>query len=311
VKYCFYALLWAGTAMAQSTAVLLTPDLNGRSVEAALYTSNDGDRTQLDQSINGRLVPLQKSETRILSQSPNARSTEIVVRKYDPTGQLASSERTVTDEQKSPNGSVIHATIYRSDANGNFQESERRTIESQTQGATTTSNVTISRPGLSGSFEVAEKRNIVTTAEANATHETESIQRPAQNGQLAEAARQIREEIKAGGKVTSTTTSYEPNFSGQMSLALQQVDTTTKAPDGSAVTQRNVYAPSVYGIARDDRATAKLREQEVIVRQEKNGAVTETTTVSRPTLADPNLLGPSSVASELVCTGKCQGPLQP
>ena len=54
-----------------------------------------------------------------------------------------------------------------------------------------------------------------------------------------------------------------------------------------------------------------LKEQEVIVRKEKNGVVTETTTVSRPLLADPNRLGAPSRVSELVCTGKCEGPLQP
>jgi hypothetical protein len=304
-------MLSVGLVMAQSAAVLLTPDLNGHNVEAALYTASDGDHTQLDQSINGRLVPLEKSDARVLSESPNGRTTETVVRKYDPTGVLASTERIVTDEQKTPSGSVIHATIYRSDLNGNFQESERRLIESETQGATTTSNVTISRPGLGGSLEVAEKRNIVTTVEANTTRETEVVQRPAPNGQFVDATRQVREETKAADKMTSNTASYEPNFDGQMSLIRQQVETTTKAPDGSAVTERNTYAPSQYGIARDDHGGPKLQEQEVIVRHEKNGGVTETTTVSRPTLADPNLPGPSTVVSDLVCTGKCQGPLQP
>jgi len=33
--------------------------------------------------------------------------------------------------------------------------------------------------------------------------------------------------------------------------------------------------------------------------------------VSRPTLQDPNRLGPSSPVSEFVCTGKCDGPLKP
>jgi len=297
--------------MAQSDSVLLTPDLNGRSVEAALYTASDGDHTQLDQSINGRLVPLQKSDTHVLSESPSGRTTETVVRKYDATGALASTERTVTDEQKSPNGSVIHATIYRSDLNGNFQESERRLIESQTQGATTTSNVTISKPGLGGSLEVAEKRNIVTTVEANTTRETEVVQRLAQSGQFVDATRQVREETKAGNKMTTNTAIYEPDFDGRMSLSRQQVETTTKAPDGSAVTERNTYAPAPYGIARDDRGGSKLLEQEVIVRHEKNGGVTETTTVSRPTISDPNLPGPSTVVSDLVCTGKCLGPLQP
>ena len=104
MKYCFYSLLYAGLAFAQSNITEFVPDLNGRSVAAAAYTAKDGDRTELNQSINGRQVPLQTSETRVLSDGPQGRTTETVVRKYDATGQLASTERTVVETQKRPNG---------------------------------------------------------------------------------------------------------------------------------------------------------------------------------------------------------------
>ncbi len=314
MKYCFYYLFGAGLAFAQATqssANLRMPDLNGRLVEAGAYVAKDGDRTELSQSINGRTVPLQKSDTRVLSEGPNGRTTETIVRKYDPNGQLASTERTVAEEQKRPNGLVVHATVYRSDVNGRLLESERRTIETQTQGTTTTSDVTISRAGLSGSFQVAEKRNIVTTTGTNAVKVTEVVQRPSQSGQMVETTREVQEQTTAGDKVTATTASYEPDYTGKLNLIRQQVATTAKAADGSTVTERNVYAPSVYGIARNERDTPKLQQQEVVVRREKNGVVTETTSVSRPTLADPNRLGESKAISELVCTGKCAGPLQP
>ena len=313
MKYCLYSLLCAGSALAQSEAVLLTPDLNGRALESAAYVAKDGDRTELTQSINGRQVPLEKTDVHVLSETPSGKTTETLVRKYDATGQLISTERTVSVEQKTPTGSVTNATIYRSDLNGGQQEAERRTIESQTQGATTTTDVAISRPGLGGSFQVAEKRNIVTVAnkDAGSVQETEVVQRPDQNGQLSEAAREVREETKAGDKATSNTAHYELDYTGKMNLIRQQVETTSKSPDGSIVTQRDTFAPSIYGVARSDDGAPKLREQEVIVRRENNGVITEKTTVSRPTLQDPNRLGPASPVSELVCTGKCAGPLQP
>jgi hypothetical protein len=317
VKYCFYLILYAGLfaaiGAAQSTSVLLTPDLNGHTVESAAYIAKDGDRTELTQSINGRQVPLEKTDTHVLSEGPNGKTTEIIVRRYDGAGQLASTERTVTEEQKTSNGSVIHATIYRSDLNGTFQEAERRTIESQTQGNTTTSDVAISRAGLNGSFVLAEKRNIVTVTnkDAGSVQATEVIERPTTNGQFAEAAREVREQNKAGDKVTSNTANYELDYTGKMNLIRQQVKTTSKSPDGSVVTERNTFAPSIYGVARSDDGAPKLREQEVIVRRDNNGVITEKTTVSRPTLQDPNRLGPASPVSELVCTGKCAGPLQP
>ena len=256
-------------------------------------------------------MPLEKTDVHVLSEGPSGKTTETIVRKYDATGQLASTERTVSEEQKTPTGSVINATIYRSDLNGTLQEAERRTIESQTQGSTTTADVAISRAGLNGSFQVAEKRNIVTVAnkDAGSVQETEVVQRPDQNGQLAEAAREVREQTKAGDKVTSNTAHYELDYTGKMNLIRQQVETTAKSPDGSIVTERNTFAPSIYGVARSGDGGPKLREQEVIVRRENNGVVTEKTTVSRPTLQDPNRLGPASPVSELVCTGKCAGPL--
>jgi len=315
VKYCFCSLLCAGVLLAQSagnsTSALLVADLNGNRVESAIYTAKDGDRQELTQSINGRKVPLQQSETHVLSEGPNGRTTETVTRKYDATGQVASTERTVVQETKNPNGSVIHATVYRSDLNGQMAESERRTIQTQIQGATTTSDVTVSRPGLNGSFDVAEKRNIVTNTDGKTVHETEVVQVPAANGQLLETLREVRDQTTVDGTTTSTSARYEPDFTGKMSLARQQVSTTKKAADGSSVTEVDLYAPAAYGIARDQNATAKLREQEVTVRRESNGTVTETTTVSRPTLQDPSRLGPSTTVSELVCKGKCDGPLKP
>jgi hypothetical protein len=311
VKYCFHSLLYAGLAFAQSNITEFVPGLNGRSVAAAAYTAKDGDRTELNQSINGRRVPLQSSETRVLSDGPQGRTAETVVRKYDATGKLASTERTVVETQKRPNGATVHATIYRSDVNGQMQEDERRTIETQADGPTAHTAVTVSRPGLSGSFEIAEKRNVVSTADGKTLHETEVIERPLQAGQFAEVGREIREQATVGGQTTSTITNYEPDFTGKMSLIRQQVANITKASDGSMVTELDLYAPSAYGIARDQSATPKLKEQEMIVRKEKNGVVTETTTVSRPLLADPNRLGPTQPVSELVCTGKCEGPLQP
>ena len=315
MKYCFYSLLCAGLALAQSTGSsttsLIVPDLNGNSILTAVYTAKDGDHQELAESINGRKVPLQKSETHVLSDGPSGKTTETLTHKYDATGQLVSTERTVVDEKKLPNGAVIHATTYRSDLNGQMTESERRTIESQTQGATSTTDVTVSRPGISGSFDVAEKRSVVSNADGKTLHETEVVQVPAANGQLMEAALLVRDQSTVNGTTTSTEARYEPDFTGKMSLAGQQVATIQKEADGSLVTQVDHYAPAASGIARTENRAPQLKDQEVIVRSEKNGVVTETTTISRSTLEDSNRLGPSSPVSELVCTGKCDGPLKP
>ena len=127
MKYCVYSLLSASLVLAQSngrsTTALFVPDLNGNRVEAAAYTAQDGDRKELTQSINGRKVPLQQSETHVLSDGPSGKTTETLTRKYDALGQLVSTERMVVEEKKLPNGAVIHATTYHSDLNGQMAES--------------------------------------------------------------------------------------------------------------------------------------------------------------------------------------------
>jgi hypothetical protein len=321
VKYCFYPLLLAGLALGQSgtgqsnttqsDTTQYTTDINGHRVIQAQAVTRDGERTELTQSINGRVVPLARSETRVLSEEPNRRVTETVVRHYDTTGQLASTERTVSEDQKRANGSLLHATVYRSDANGRLAEAERRTIETQNQGTSTTTAVTIARAGLSGSFETTEKRQVVTTIEGNTTRESEVIERPSQSsGQFYEAARQVREETKAGNKTTSSTVMYGLDYAGKMSLIHQEAASTVKNSDGTLVTERNLYAPSTDGVARDQQGRLKLLEQQTIVRKESGATVTETAVVRRATLADSNRLGEASVVSDLVCSGKCEGPLQ-
>jgi hypothetical protein len=311
VKYCFLALACGAFAFAeQSNSIIYMTDLNGHVVPEAQYLAHDGDKAQLTESINGRQVPLQSSETRVLTNEPNHRVTETIVRKYDPTGSLVTTERTIADEQKSPSGSTVHATVFRSDLNGHMQESEGRVVETRIQGATTTAAVTISRPGLNGSLEPVEKRDVVTVTEGDTIHATENIERRSGNGgDFAEAARQVREETKTPGKTTSSTAFYELDYQGKMALSRQDVATTTKTGPGAEVTELEVYSPSVYGIAREGDGPPKLREQQTTERRESGGTVTETTTVRRATISDPNRLGDAATILTVVCTGVCKGPL--
>jgi hypothetical protein len=126
-----------------------------------------------------------------------------------------------------------------------------------------------------------------------------------------EISRQVKESTKTDAMSTASTVHYELDYRGNMSVIRQEMATTTKRSDGSEVTELNLYAPSVYGVARVQEGESKLREQQLIVRKATDGTVNETTTVRRPTLADPNRLGDPTVISNLVCTGKCQGPLKP
>jgi|SRR5579863_1212524 len=307
MKYCLYALVAAAVGLAQSDTATYITDINGHRVEVTSTVSpRDGEYTELSQSVNGRKVPLEQTETHIVSKGSNQTVTETIVRKFNQTGQLISTERTVQDEQKHGSGSTIHATIYRSDINGALHEDERRVIETQTQGPATTSDVVISRAGTTGSFDPVEERKVVTTGDANATHENETVYRPSQGGQFYEAQREVRDTQKVGNKTVENAATYQLDYTGKMQLVSQTQSTTTKASDGSEVTEMNVYERNSLGRPRDEQDGQKIDEQRIIERTKgPNGAVIETTTVRRPTLADPNHLGEPRQISETICTGKC------
>lgn len=306
MKYCLCALLAAVTGLAQSNTAAYITDINGHRVEVtSSVTTRDGEHTELSQSVNGRTVPLEQTETHILSKG-NPTVTETIVRKFDRTGQVISTERTVEDEQKRANGSTIRATIYRSDTNGRLLEDERRVIETQVQGTATTSDVVISRAGASGSFDAVEKRKVVTTGDAKATHENETVYRPSQTGQFFEAQREVKDIQTAGNRTVENAATYQIDYTGKMQLASQTVSTTTNASDGSEVTEMNIYERNSLGRPRDEQGGQKIDEQRIIERTKApNGAVIETTSVRRPTLADPSHLGGPREVSETICTGKC------
>jgi hypothetical protein len=306
MKYCLYAMVAAAAGLAQSNTATYITDINGHRTELTSSASaRDGEHTELSQSVNGRKVPLEQTETHILTKG-NPTVTETIVRKFDRTGQMISTERTVQEEQKRGSGSTIRATIYRSDTNSRLLEDERRVIETQTQGTTTTSDVVISRAGPTGSFDPVEKRKVVTTGDANATHENQTVYRPSQSGQFFEAQREVKDFQKAGNKIVENAASYEVDYTGKMQLVRQTVSNTTKASEGSEVTEMNIYERASLGRPRDEQAGQKIDEQRIIERTKgPNNSVTETTTVRRPSLADPSHLGEPRQISETICTGKC------
>jgi hypothetical protein len=306
MKYCLCALVVAAAGLAQSNSATYITDINGHQVEAtSSVTTLDGEHTELSQSVNGRKVPLEQTETHILSKG-NPTVTETIVHKFDRAGQMISTERTVEEEQKRAGGSTIRATISRSDTNGSLREDERRVIDTQVQGAATTSDVVISRVGVTGSFDPVEKRTVVTTGDAKATHETETVYRPSQSGPFVEAQRDEKDIQKDGNKTVENAAVYQVDYTGKMRLVSQTLSTTTKASDGSEVTEMNVYERNSLGRPRDEQTGQQIDEQRIIERTKgPNGAVIETTAVRRPSLADSSRLGEPNKISEIVCTGKC------
>ncbi len=305
----YYALFAAASlAAAQSTTNTYTTDINGNRIVAASVVSTDGEHAEVTQSINGRKVPLEQTDERVISKDANRTVTEKIVRKFDANGNLASTERVVTEQEQRPSGSSVRSTTYRSDINGGMREAERKTVDTETQGAVTKVQSVVERPGINGSLQAVEKRNAVTESSPDKSHEDETVYRLNSNGEYSAAVRNVTDTTHSGNQTTTKTAEYEPLAdASKMQLARQEVTTTTTQPDGSQVSEVDFYRASVPGLARDPNSPPQLIEQQTIRRGQAAGAVTQTVDVRRPTANDPNKLGPSERISETVCKGKCDG----
>lgn len=310
MKYCLLTLIPAAL-FAQSVATTYTVDINGRRVEASSFASSKaGEKTEISQSINGKLVPKERTETRVVSEAPSEKVTESFDWKFDSNGQLISTERVLTTERKTAGGgSSTEAKIYRSDVNGAMQEAERQIIETRPQGrGTTESDVTVARPSSNGGFENVEQRKIVTITEPNRTHEEQTVYLKSTSGDFVEKRRTRTDSRKSGDKTEATVTNYEADYTGRMALLNQETSTTVASKDGRQVIERDIYASASDGIPRDEQGGQKIKEHQTIVRAPGPGAtVTETVSIQRPTLADQTRLGAPVQISETVCTGKCEG----
>jgi hypothetical protein len=101
--------LAGAAALAQpSTITTYISDINGRSEEASSIQtsgqSSDHTRTERWQSINGRSIPLEQVEERVIQEGPGGKVTERLAKKFSPTGEPASTERIITEERKTTSG---------------------------------------------------------------------------------------------------------------------------------------------------------------------------------------------------------------
>ena len=180
---CFLTVL-ASFACAQNEKTIYTTDLSGNRVASAMNENTENSHRELSQSVNGRTVPLEATDTRIISKSGNRTVTETITKKFNPNGGLGSTERLVTETESLPNGGknqTLH--YYGSDVSGETTEFERRQVQERVQGSSRTTDTVIARPGLSGAFETTEKRTAKTDVAGARTETNETVYRVSQNGE--------------------------------------------------------------------------------------------------------------------------------
>lgn len=294
--------------------VTYVPDVNGRRsvtarVDASQQPGQSGRMTSIE-SINGRRVPVESVEERVVSEKEGERIVETVIRRFDPTGNLTQIEKIQRQETTGPDGERIERTrIERSDLNGRLWPVERSVSRTVRQGARLITETQVERPSADGGFAVAEKRLTAETLRPDGADREVTVQEAGQGG-FRVVARHVSEIRRQGGIETERTTFYDSARTGRLEPVGEKHVELVRRADGSAVSLVSLYGVAAPGRTAEAGRLA-LREQQRIERfAGPGGARIERLSLRRPSLADQRL-GPFEPASETICTGDCDDPPRP
>jgi hypothetical protein len=287
-------------------------DVNGRRVsdgpQVHLTKSPEGfQKTETMQSVNGRMVPIERVEERVLRDDASGRVVERLIRRYDQTGNPTTPVKQTIEEEKRPDGSsTTQTTTYRGDVNGSMQLIEKAVTQSTKSASGDASDTVIQRVTGNG-LETVEKQSKVTVKDANGFRADETTVRKDGNGGFYTAVRKTTEHIEQGSQATDNTAQYEANPAGTLQLQSQTVSTTVKRPDGSKEAVVDIFGQHAPGTAPSDTGKLQLQEQQLIqTTPGPNDSLVETLSVRRPTVSDPKTLGPARQLSQTVCQGNCK-----
>ncbi|HYL39359.1 MAG TPA: hypothetical protein VEV17_25795 [Bryobacteraceae bacterium] len=299
--------VWAQSSASTTTAV----DVNGQRIQEGPQVVRQtgpgySETTERKQSINGRMVPLERVEERVIRQDASGRVVERTIRRFDPQGNPTAPVRETIEEQKRPDGSsTVQTTTYRADINGSMQLAQKSIAETRKNGSQSTTESVIQKPTINGALETVEKQSDVTVKGASGGYtEDKTTYRKNADGSFYAATRESIEHTQQGSRSTDNTAQYEVGPSGQLELHSQTVSKSEARPDGSKNTVVDIFGKNVPGVYGS--GALKLQEQQIIDQQKGTGdTVVQSVAVRRPSVSDANKLGPAQQLSETVCKGNC------
>ena len=315
MKNFFASVIVSAVALyAQGTNVSSTAvDVNGHRVSDAPQVSttksgNTSDTIETSQSVNGRTVPLQRIEERVLRDDASGKVLERTIRNYDMQGNPTTPVKETIEEQKRPDGSsTTIATTYRGDINGRMQLAEKSVTELHKSGSEERSEKVVQRPTINGSLDTVEKQDQVKVIQPNGYRQEATTYRRNGSGGFYTAVRTVTDHAQQGSDSSDNTVEYEANPAGTLAMHSQTVTKTVTAANGSKDSVVDIYSVNVPGTVGAPESALKLQERQVIQSQKgPNDTVTQTLSVRRPSVSDPNTLGPLQQLSQTVCTGDCK-----
>lgn len=315
MKRCiFIAVVCSLSLAAQQSTVSDTTqvDINGNRVADGpvinqTKTATGSVTTQSHRSINGATVPMEQVEVHVLRDDASGKVTERIVRRYDPQGNPMPSLRETIEQQKHPDGSsTIQSTTYRGDINGNLQIAEKTITDFHPTGSGESSQTIVQRATADG-LQTVEKRDEVMVKQPSGYQSETTTYRSDGNGGFFTAVRQTAEHTEQNSQSSDSSAEYERGPNGELQLHSQTVTKTVTRPDGSKDAVVEIYGRKVPGTVTGSDATLKLEEQQVIESAPgPNNTVVQTLSVRRPSVSDPQTLGPARQISQTVCQGDCK-----
>jgi len=316
-RFIFLALVCMAPVAAQQSSVSNTTsvDINGARVQdgpQVTHSKSDGtsETTETMQSINGRTVPLERVEERVLRDDASGKVVERLIRRYDQQGNATTPIKQTIEEQKRSDGSTsVQTTTYRGDINGGMQVIEKSVTETHKSDSTETSNTVIQRPNVNGGLDTVEKRDEVKVTQPNGYQTETTTYRNDGSGGFRVAVRQTDQHTEQGSQSTDNRAEYEAGPTGSLQLHSQSVTNTVTRADGSQDTTVDLFGRNVPGTVSGNDSSLKLYERQYIEKTPgPNNTVTESLSVQRPTVSDPGSLGPLQQLSQTVCKGNCKKP---
>lgn len=299
---------FAPFALAQSESRTVVYDGTGGARDWSTVRTGDSRTSETYRNLNGRRVPFETSEEKVLSNEGGVRVVERMTRRFDPNGNPLPPEKTVSETTTRSDGSATEkVTTYRGDINGALQPVERTTAEIRKSGDSTQRETSIERKTLNGGFEAVERRVANETATKTASERDETIYARDANGRFAESWRTVVKATITGNEVREQTDDYDAATTGRLQLARQSVARTVKDASGAERREVDIFGPAAQGRSIDGSTPAQLRERQVYTTQPSaDGTVIQVFAVQRASVNSGRELEPLRKVSETVCKGKCQ-----
>ena len=301
-----YCLLTVLTLMQSTSTEARRFDLNGNPIAAGatseVKTDSEGRTVRVEYGVdaNGQKIPLTTTEVTKVEQNGHIVIQE-VIRRFDQNGNMTSSERVLSDEQKLGSGvTEKHATVFRTDLNGNEILDEQKMTRTDAK----TSVTEVQKRGLDGSLALAERQTTATEKTTQGSKSQSSTFRKDNNGNLYEVVRELKETTTQGKQTVENDSKFVVRGDGQFALQEQTVTKATTQADGTVTKRVEVYGEQVPGTTNDSGKPALKEIQTIESRKGTDGALVETTVSQKAEVTDNGRLGDPRVIGETVVTKK-------